>query len=60
MKIKFLKIKGTGHLRAKKNMGDKNELLREISRSPSISPVFFTSVLCFLIQPSLPKKYAIE
>jgi hypothetical protein len=40
MKIKFLKIKGTGHLRAKKNMGDKNELLREISRSPSISPVF--------------------
>jgi hypothetical protein len=41
-------------------MGDKNELLREISKSPSISPVLFTSVLWFLIQPSLPKKYAIE
>lgn len=40
VKIKFLKIKGTNCLRANK-MGDEHELLRQISKPPSISLVFF-------------------
>ena len=40
IKIKFLKIKRTNCLRANK-MGDENKLLRQISKPPSISLVFF-------------------
>jgi len=40
-------------------MGDENKLLKQISKSLPISSTFFTSILYLLIQPFLPKTYAI-
>ena len=54
-KIKILKIKLTGYLRMKKKIGDENELLRQILKSPPISPVFFTSII-YLSTHLPPKK----
>jgi hypothetical protein len=39
--------------------GGKNDLLKQISKSPLIQLVFFTAVPCLSIQPSLLKKYVI-
>jgi hypothetical protein len=48
-KIDFLKkIKGPINLRAKKKRSE-NELLKQISKLSSISPIVFTPVLYFLI-----------
>jgi len=54
IKIKFLKIKGTDYLIAKKD-GALNELFKLILKLLPILLVFFISVLFLSIQPSLIK-----
>ena len=56
--MNILKIKGIGYFREKKDRGA-NELLRQISKPPPISPVFFISVLYLSIQSFPLEKYVI-
>jgi len=43
-----------------KKMGDENETWKQISNPSFILPVFFTSILYILIQPSFPKKIQLD